>query len=44
MLSSNCAICSSKKSRFPKEQEASATLGSLTKTLGNNHLFGPLLF
>ena len=44
MLSSNCPICSSKKSRFPKEQEASATLGSLRKTLGNNHLFGPLLF
>ena len=29
MLSSNCAVCSSKKSRFIKEQEASGLLSSL---------------
>ena len=29
MLSSNCAVCGSKKSRFIKEQEASGLLSSL---------------
>ena len=33
MLSSNCAVCGSKTSRFIKEQEASGVLGSLTNTL-----------
>ena len=29
MLSSNCAVCGSKKSKFIKEQEASGILSSL---------------
>ena len=36
MLSSKCAVCGSKKSRFMKKQEASGKLSNLTlKTLLN---------
>ena len=46
MISSKCAVCNSKKSRFIKEQEASWLLSSLvTKTLLHKiSLVGPLLF
>ena len=46
MLLLKCAICNSKKSRFVKEQEASALLNSLgIKTpLSKIPLVGPLLF
>ena len=39
MLSSNCAVCGSKKSRFIKEQEAKGLLSMIFKVL----LIGPLL-
>ena len=46
MLSSKCAICGSKKSRFMKEQEAKGLLSSLgIKTrLSNISLLGNVLF
>ena len=46
MLSSKCAICGSKKSRFMKEQEAKGLLSSLgMKTLLSNiPLLGSILF
>ena len=46
MLSSKCAVCSSKKSRFMKEQEAKGLLSSLgIKTpLSNIPLLGKILF
>ena len=44
MVSSNCAVCSSKKSRFIKKQETSGILGSLTNTLCKIPLVGPILF
>ena len=45
-LLSNCAICSSKKSRLIKEQEASMLLSSLgiKTSLSKIPLEGPLLF
>ena len=45
-LSSNCAVCDSKKSRFIKQQKFSGLWGSLgTKTgLDKIHIFGPILF
>ena len=46
MLSSKCAVCSSKKSRFLVEQEAKGLLSSLEiKTpLDNIPLLGKILF
>ena len=46
MLSSNCVVCISKKSRFIKEQEASGLLSSLgIKTpLSQIPILGPILF
>ena len=46
MLSSKCAICGSKKSRFMKEQEATGLLSSLgLKTpLNKIPLLGDILF
>ena len=46
MLSSKCAVCNSKKSRFIKEQEASGLLGSLEiKTpLSQVLILDPILF
>ena len=46
MLSSNCAVCSSEKLRFIKEQEASGLLTSLgiRKLLNQIPLLGPRLF
>ena len=46
MLSSKCAVCDSKKSKFIKEQESSGLLSSLgIKTPLNKIPFvGPLLF
>ena len=46
MLSSKCATCSSKKSRFIKEQESKGILSSLgLKTLLNKiPLLGKILF
>ena len=45
MLSSKCAVCDSKKSKFIKQQEASGLLSSLAiKTpLSKIPLVGPLL-
>ena len=45
MISSNCAVCDSKKSRFVKEQEASETLSSfeLKTSSSKNLLEGPTL-
>ena len=45
MVSSNYAVCDSKKSRFIKEQEASGTLSSfeLKTSLSKNPLEGPTL-
>ena len=44
MLSSNCVVCDSKKSKFLKEQEASGLLSSLgiKTTLSKIPLVGPL--
>ena len=46
MLLSKCAICSSKKSRFIKEQEASGLLSRLGKKTPSSKisLVGSLLF
>ena len=46
MLSSKCAVCGSKKSRFMKEQETKGLLSSLGfKTpLSNIPLLGKILF
>ena len=46
MLLSKCAVCDSKKSKFIKQEEASASLSSLgIKTpLSEIPLVGPLLF
>ena len=46
MVTSNCAVCSSKKSRFIKEQEARGLLSSLAKraSLIRIVLVGPILF
>ena len=46
MVTSNCAVCSSKKSRFIKEQEARGLLSSLAKraSLIRILLVGPILF
>ena len=46
MLSSNCEVCDSKKSKFIKEQKASRLLSSLRiKTpLSKIPIVGPLLF
>ena len=45
MLLSKCALSSSKKSRFMKEQEAKGILISLgLKTLSQIPLFGEILF
>ena len=46
MLSSNCAVCDNKKSRFMKEQEATGLLSNLgiKMPLSNVPLLGDLLF
>ena len=46
MISSNCAVYGSKKSKFLKEQEASVLLSSLgiRTPLSQIPLLGPLLF
>ena len=46
MLSSKCAVCSSKKSRFMKKQEAKGILSSLGLKipLSKILLFGDILF
>ena len=46
MLSSNCAVCGSKKMRFIKNQEASEILSSLgiRTPLSQTTLVGPILF
>ena len=46
MLSSKCAVCDSKKSRFMKEQEASRLSSSLgiETPLSNISLLGKMLF
>ena len=46
MLSSKCAICGSRKSRFMKEQEAKRLLTSLgiKTSLSNIPLLGNILF
>ena len=46
MLSSNCAACSNKKSRFLKEQEAEGLLSNLRikTSLSKIPLLGDLLF
>ena len=46
MLSSKCAVCDSKKSRFMKEQEASRLSSSLgiETPLSNISLLGEMLF
>ena len=46
MVTSNCAVCSSKKSRFTKEQEARGLLSSLAirAPLIRILLVGPILF
>ena len=46
MLSSNCAICGNKKSRFMKEQEAEGLLSNLgiRTPLSKIPLLGDLLF
>ena len=46
MVTSNCAVCSSKKSRFIKEQEARGLLSSLAirAPLIQILLVGPILF
>ena len=46
LLLINCVVCNSKKSKFPKQQEASGLLSSLgIKTpLSKTPLVGPLLF
>ena len=41
MVTSNCGICGSKKSRYITEQEASEILGNLLPILGN---FLPQIF
>ena len=40
MLSSNCGVCGTKKSRFIKEQEATGILGSILNILGKIHIVG----
>ena len=46
ILSSKCAICGSKKSRFMKEQEAKGLLSNLAirTTLNKSPLLGDILF
>ena len=46
MVSSNCALCNSKKLRFIKKQEASGLLSTLRMgtPLNQIHLVGPILF
>ena len=46
MLSSICAVCSSRRFRFMKEQEASGLLSSLEtkKPMSKVSYVGPLLF
>ena len=46
MLLAKCVVCNSKKSKFIKEQEASALLSSLgiRAPLSKIPLVGPLLF
>ena len=46
MLSSKCAICGSKKSRFMKEQEAKGLLSNLgvNKQLSKIPILGDVLF
>ena len=46
MLSSNCAACSTKKSRFMEEQEASGLLSSsgIKTPLSNISLLSKILF
>ena len=46
MLSSKCAMCGSKKSRFMKEQEAKGLLSSfgIKTPLSNITLLGNILF
>ena len=44
MVSSNCAVCCSKKFKFIVKQEAIGIIGSLTNILGKNTLVGPILF
>ena len=46
MLSSKCAVCDNKKSRFIKEQEAKRLLSSLglTTPLSKIPLLGDILF
>ena len=46
MVSSNCALCGSKKLRFIKKQEASGLLSTLRMgtPLNQIHLVGPILF
>ena len=46
IVTSNCAVCGSKKSRFIKEQEASGLLSSLgiRTPLNNIPFVGSLLF
>ena len=46
MLSSNCAVCDNKKSRFMKEQEAKGLLSDLgiRTPLNKIPLLGDLLF
>ena len=44
MVSSNCVVCGSKKSRFIKELETSEIIGSLEKYLNNISPVGFVLF
>ena len=46
MLLSRCAVCDSKNSKFPKEEEAEGLLSScaLKAHLSQNHLSASLLF
>ena len=44
MVSSNCAVCCSKKFKFIVKQEAIGIIGTLTNILGKNTLVGPILF
>ena len=46
MVSSNCALCGSKKLRFIKKQETSGLLSTLRMgtPLNQIHLVGPILF
>ena len=44
ILLSNCVVCSSKKSRFIKEQETCGIIASLAITLCNIYVTDPVLF